>query len=337
MRYLKRNRHGREYQRRVPVDLKYYLADQYPNGWVRNKLSPLRADAVREVAQITARLETEWGEHRGFLSKEQNDLSAVKKNLPAIKSALLELVDTEGPVFEAFSDDAQNEMREEIRFIEDAGPEDIHEFLKKEQPKAEIADKAIYGALNKLELELLDRGIDPTDHDVARTLRNLLLQNPAQKKAQKILSAAGLKSAKAIKVNPQGLMSLCRQWQTEVQPSQKVSSDSERLVERWIELHGDLHLEEITREHGRNFREALQNIPARLPRTLQKMTYPELLSRELPGKSRANSTLCRQMGIIKTLLSHAVDAGHIDHNPIDRIRVPKTALAKTKFKSFSMP
>ena len=125
-------------------------------------------------------------------------------------------------------------------------------------------------------------------------------------------------------------MSLCRQWQTEVRPSQKVSSDSGRLVERWIELHGDLHLEEITREHGRKFREALQNIPARLPRTLQKMTYPELLSRELPGKSRANSTLCRQMGIIKTLLSHAVDAGHIDHNPIDRIRVPKAALAKTK-------
>jgi hypothetical protein len=58
-----------------------------------------------------------------------------------------------------------------------------------------------------------------------------------------------------------------------------------RPAVRWfIELHGDMHLGEITKAHAREYQRAIARVPNRLPRDHRSLTLPKLLERIGEGK-----------------------------------------------------
>ena len=52
-------------------------------------------------------------------------------------------------------------------------------------------------------------------------------------------------------------------WKKAKQPRPTIAYEFDHAVRRFIELHGDLRIQDIKRSHVRQFREALQTIPVR--------------------------------------------------------------------------
>lgn len=81
-------------------------------------------------------------------------------------------------------------------------------------------------------------------------------------------------------------------------------SEFEHAVRRFIELHGDLRLTEIKRNHVRTFREALQLIPVRRSGHLRTATLPELVefSRKHPNVPKvAAGTVNKLLGGVQAI------------------------------------
>jgi integrase len=66
-------------------------------------------------------------------------------------------------------------------------------------------------------------------------------------------------------------------WKKSRSPSPTTLREFTYAIDRFIELHGDMPVEKITRKHVREFREALQELPVRRAGKLQRATLPELV------------------------------------------------------------
>ena len=66
-------------------------------------------------------------------------------------------------------------------------------------------------------------------------------------------------------------------WKKATNPSPNSEREFAHAVRRFIELHGDLRIEEITIRHVREFREALQLMPKNRPKALQAMDLVQLV------------------------------------------------------------
>ncbi|AWM88274.1 site-specific integrase [Microvirga sp. 17 mud 1-3] len=64
-------------------------------------------------------------------------------------------------------------------------------------------------------------------------------------------------------------------------PRELTAKEAETAVRQFIELHGDLHIGEMTKRRVKEYSDALVRIPARLPTKLAKLTVPELLKQDL--------------------------------------------------------
>jgi integrase len=71
-------------------------------------------------------------------------------------------------------------------------------------------------------------------------------------------------------------------WKKAKNPKQPTAREFRNAVQRFIELHGDMRIEDIRRGHVRTFREALQMIPVRRAGALRKADLPTLV--EWSGK-----------------------------------------------------
>ena len=65
-------------------------------------------------------------------------------------------------------------------------------------------------------------------------------------------------------------------WKKSRGPSPSTLREFTYAIDRFIELHGDMPVEKITRKHARQFREALQYLPVRRAGKLQRATLPVL-------------------------------------------------------------
>ena len=218
MRYLKRNRHGWEYQRRVPVDLKEHLENIYPAGWVRLKLPQNRADAVREVVQITARLELEWDQIRDRHRQRREAVAAVAKNAEILKQSMTSL-DPElaeqvlgsflaGRAIPEMTDDVRRLWEQEVVRVENANPEELYEILLEDEKLMESLDLTLQSILIELEAQLISEGINPQDDEIARSVRENVQMRPAGQTTEVINRYIGLKPKTPKKVIGQG-----RHWE----------------------------------------------------------------------------------------------------------------------------
>ena len=142
------------------------------------------------------------------------------------------------------------------------------------------------------------------------------------RKIDGIAETAGLKAV----AEPDGLTvdTLFERWQRERNPAPRSVTECEFTVRRFRELHGRLPIAEMTRQHVRDFREAMLQFPANLSNDEARLPLPEILGR-YEGKNGVRRSAAvsarKRLGFPKTLLRLAVDAGDLHENPADGIRI----------------
>ena len=117
-------------------------------------------------------------------------------------------------------------------------------------------------------------------------------------------------------------------WKKQRERSAGTSAEYERAIELFIQLHGDLPVATITRDHARTFREALQGVPWPRPGELAKATLPALVEwrRTHPDAPRITSrSVNKQFGGVQAIVNWARENGMIpDHSwtdPFSKMRV----------------
>lgn len=110
------------------------------------------------------------------------------------------------------------------------------------------------------------------------------------------------------------LMEALTGWKMERDRSEAALRQYERACTLFIQLHGNLPIGRITRDHARRFREALQGLPSKPTRKHGKMTVLELIEwrREHLGEPRmVNASVNKYIGGMQAVLNWARDKGMI--------------------------
>lgn len=99
-------------------------------------------------------------------------------------------------------------------------------------------------------------------------------------------------------------------------------------VRRFIELNGDLPVNKISKAHIRDYKDALAELPTRLPTEYKKTPLPKVIEAVRSGKCKggelpAPATVNKMLNAISSILSLAVDNGFIENNPAHRVRLPE--------------
>jgi integrase len=117
-------------------------------------------------------------------------------------------------------------------------------------------------------------------------------------------------------------------WKKQRERSSGTLTEWERAIELFIQLHRDLPVANITRDHARTFREALQDVPWPRPGELAKMTLPELIEwrRTHPNAPRLSSrSVNKQLGGVQAIVNWARENGMIPEplwvDPFSNMRV----------------
>ncbi len=119
------------------------------------------------------------------------------------------------------------------------------------------------------------------------------------------------------------IVDLFKRWVVEAKPTKASITECEYSVRRFGELLGAIPVDKVTKAHIRQFREAALQTPSRLSNEESKVPLPELLKR-YAGKDvprAAPVTVRKRLSFIKTLFNRAVDAGLIEENHTDGIRI----------------
>jgi integrase len=96
-------------------------------------------------------------------------------------------------------------------------------------------------------------------------------------------------------------------------PAPKTVVEAERAVRSFRELHGDMSLGEITKEHARTFRDALAKTPKAMPNALRNLPLPMLLERDLSCfQSKSATTVNKLLGLVGGIISQTERDGALD-------------------------
>ncbi|HWK38443.1 MAG TPA: site-specific integrase [Hyphomicrobium sp.] len=118
-------------------------------------------------------------------------------------------------------------------------------------------------------------------------------------------------------------------WKKAKQPTNSTEREFHNAVRRFIELHGDLRIEDITRRHVREYREALQMIPVRRSGPLRNADLPTLVewSGKNPDAPRLQpASINKLLGGVQAVVIWAHDNGFTSDDrpwadPFARMRV----------------
>jgi integrase len=166
------------------------------------------------------------------------------------------------------------------------------------------------------------QAVDP-DIDATAAIEPLKAEGLAWlRKLDDIAESAGLKAAAT--PNELTLDVLFERWRREREPAPGSVTECEFTVRRFRELHGRLPVDEITRRHVREFREAMLKFPASISNEESRLPLPEIL-RRYEGKAEVRRstavTARKRLSFLKTLLKLAVDAGDLQESPADGIKI----------------
>ena len=103
-------------------------------------------------------------------------------------------------------------------------------------------------------------------------------------------------------------------WKRQRERSAATQVEYERAVKLFAELHGDLPVAHLKRNHGRQFREALQEVPARRPSKLLNASLPQLVQwgHEHPDVPKVTAgTVNKHLTAVQAIANWALDNGMI--------------------------
>ncbi|WID98161.1 site-specific integrase [Bosea vestrisii] len=89
-------------------------------------------------------------------------------------------------------------------------------------------------------------------------------------------------------------------------PRELTAMEAASAVQRFIELHGDIRIGEVSKKRVQEFASAMSALPARLPKKLSSMALPELLREDLSAfPSRAPATINKAFTLLSAIVEHA--------------------------------
>lgn len=89
--------------------------------------------------------------------------------------------------------------------------------------------------------------------------------------------------------------------------------EASRAVQRFIEMHGDLPIVDISKAQARAFRDGLAALPKALPHKLLRLPLPELLKRDLSKyPARSAQTVNKTLALLGGILTRAERDGYFD-------------------------
>ncbi|WP_160140512.1 site-specific integrase [Blastochloris tepida] len=232
---------------------------------------------------------------------------------------------------------------------------DMKRELATRRPPAQIIERAKRAAAELLSVELQDGSEDLRDaalrlleaevlafQDATRRHNGEVVRTPATpstKPANRADASDGPRLTEAFKA-----------WSGEnanpgkEKPASNTIREADHAVRRFIELHGDLFVRQITRKHAREFRDALLKLPTRLPGYLRQLPLPKLLAEpaieKMPKPNVA--TVNKAMALLSAILSEAADDHDLEadaagwSNPFKGLRIKGASKAEGKRRPFEM-
>ena len=114
-------------------------------------------------------------------------------------------------------------------------------------------------------------------------------------------------------------------WKSERRPAARTAMEFRLYLHRFISLHGDLDLKQITRAHIQQFRDAMLEIPRKIPAKVKHYGVRELIlwanSQNDVPRLGATTVNDRGIGALSAILATAVREKKIDENPCQGTRV----------------
>ena len=114
-------------------------------------------------------------------------------------------------------------------------------------------------------------------------------------------------------------------WEERVRPDRKTKDDNKLYVERFISLHGNLRVNEITRKHVRDFRDELLKFPAAMPARVAKKPFREIVAwaekTDPPRLSRVTVN-AKGLGTLAALMGVTVKDYDLPGDPSANLRLP---------------
>jgi len=120
------------------------------------------------------------------------------------------------------------------------------------------------------------------------------------------------------------LSEIFEKWKVERQPPEKTANDFHVHIRRFIDMHGDLPIEDITKAHVREYKEAMLLYPARPSQKLKRLPLRRIVEKTSkdPSVPRLSVKTVNEkcLGAVSAILSWAVSNGYRDDNPASGIR-----------------
>ena len=187
--------------------------------------------------------------------------------------------------------------RGDISFVEDELEELMEVFRCALDPKSR-AYRALGTAVLKRQVQHLEA--------ISKRNAGEVVDTPKVIEPSRSFEAASLTSGKYT------LSAAYEGWKKATSPTQSTDREFHYAVRRFIELHGDLQIEDIRRSHVRAYREALQMIPVRRSGPLKVADLPTLVewSEKHPDAPRLQPTSINKMlGGVQAITVWAHDNG----------------------------
>lgn len=105
----------------------------------------------------------------------------------------------------------------------------------------------------------------------------------------------------------------------------KAHAQAETALRRFVEVVGDLRLDQLDRSHAKSFAAALLDLPARLPPADRMLSIPELRRRYQNSQVRrvTVTTVRRDMAMVQAIIEHCVQSGELAENPFAGMKPAK--------------
>jgi integrase len=122
------------------------------------------------------------------------------------------------------------------------------------------------------------------------------------------------------------LTEIFAKWKVERRPAEKTLLEWDTSVRRFVDICGDLAVDNFSKAHLRKFRDTLVNMPSHVSGPLREMTVPQVVA-ATKGKRLARiapATVKKQVNAIGTLLAWCVNNGYLEDNPAKDLTVSST-------------
>ncbi len=131
-------------------------------------------------------------------------------------------------------------------------------------------------------------------------------------------------ASKPVELNKPRLSDMLSGWEKDGRRPQATLMDWRTAIRRFIELKGDLHVDQIIKADVRDYKSALMKLPRRIHGSDRRLPLPKLVDK-FSNKEVARlhpKTINTQIAALRSVLNWGIKNGYLDKNPADGISVP---------------